>query len=152
GLDGRVVQWPRGRSHGGSSSINAMSYVRGHRLCFDRWEGVSDASWSYRAVLPYFRSVEDNSHAPSEYIGSDGPLAVSDTTDPHAGHVAFLEAARALGYAADPIWEFNNPEHENGAGFYQKNVRDGRRHSAAAAFLAPALGRPNLTVWSQTRV
>jgi choline dehydrogenase len=152
GLDGRALPWPRGRSHGGSSTINAMSYVRGHRLSFDRWAELSDASWRYRDVLPYFRSLEDNSHPPSEYIGLEGPLAVSDTTDPHAGHVAFLEAARALGLKADPAWEFNNPENENGAGFYQKNIRNGRRESAAAAFLTPVLSRPNLTVWSETRV
>lgn len=151
GLDGRTVPWPRGRSLGGSSTINAMSYVRGHRLSYDRWGELSDASWSYQAVLPYFRSVEDNSHPPSEYIGADGSLAVSDTTDPHAGHVAFLDAASELGFQADPVWEFNGPDHENGAGFYQKNVKDGRRHSAAAAFLEPVLGRANLSVWSHTR-
>jgi choline dehydrogenase len=150
GLEGRVIAWPRGRSIGGSSTINAMSYVRGHRLCFDRWAERADASWSYRALLPYFRSLEDNSHQPSEYIGSDGPLAVSDQADPHAGHLAFLEAARTLGFAADPLWEFNNPEHEGGAGFYQKNIKDGRRHSAASAFLTPVLDRPNLSVWSRT--
>jgi choline dehydrogenase len=152
GLDGRTIAWPRGRSIGGSSTINAMSYVRGHRLCFDRWAERADESWSYRALLPYFRSLEDNSHQPSEYIGSDGPLAVSDQTDPHAGHLAFLEAARIRGFAADPLWEFNNPEHEGGAGFYQKNIKDGRRHSAAAAFLTPVLDRPNLSVWSWTRM
>lgn len=152
GLGGRTIAWPRGRSIGGSSTINAMSYVRGHRLCFDRWADLADASWSYGALLPYFRSVEDNSHPPSEYIGSDGPLAVSDQTDPHAGHLAFLEAARDLGFVADPRWEFNNPAHEGGAGFYQKNIKDGRRHSAAAAFLTPVLDRPNLTVWPHTRM
>lgn len=152
GLDGRTVPWPRGRSIGGSSTINAMSYVRGHRLSFDRWADVSDESWTYSALLPYFRSVEDNSHPPSEYIGADGPLAVSDTTDPHAGHLAFLEAARELGFGADPVWEFNNPEHEGVAGFYQKNIKNGQRHSAAAAFLTPVLERPNLEVWPRTRM
>jgi choline dehydrogenase len=152
GLDGRSLPWPRGRVLGGSSAINAMSYARGHRLDFDRWAELSDASWSYREVLPLFRRVEDNSRGASEYLGAGGPLAVSDTTDPHAGHIAFLEAARELGFAADPQWDFNGAQQENGAGFYQKNIRDGRRHSTAAAFLTPVLGRRNLTVWPRTLV
>jgi choline dehydrogenase len=152
GLDGRAIPWPRGRVIGGSSAINAMSYARGHRLNFDRWAELSDASWSYREVLPLFRRVEDNSRGASEYLGAGGPLAVSDTTDPHAGHLAFLDAARDLGFAADPQWDFNGAQQENGAGFYQKNIRGGRRHSAAAAFLTPVLGRRNLTVWPRTLV
>jgi choline dehydrogenase len=151
-LGGRAISWPRGRVLGGSSAINAMSYARGHRLNFDRWAELSDASWSYREVLPLFKRVEDNSRGASEYLGAGGPLAVSDTTDPHAGHAAFLEAARELGYAARPDWDFNGAQQEEGAGFYQKNVRDGRRHSAAAAFLTPVLARPNLTVWPRTLV
>ncbi len=106
-LGGRAISWPRGRVLGGSSAINAMSYARGHRLNFDRWAEMSDASWSYREVLPLFKRVEDNSRGGSEYLGAGGPLAVSDTTDPHAGHAAFLEAARELGYAARPDWDFN---------------------------------------------
>jgi choline dehydrogenase len=151
-LDGRVIPWPRGKVIGGSSAINAMSYARGHRLNFDRWAELSDASWSYREVLPLFKRIEDNSRGASEYLGAGGPLAVSDTTDPHAGHLAFLEAARALGFGADPQWDFNGAQQADGAGFYQKNIRDGRRHSTADAFLTPVLGRPNLTVWPRTLV
>jgi choline dehydrogenase len=151
-LDGRAIPWPRGRVLGGSSAINAMSYARGHRLNFDRWAELADASWSYREVLPLFKRIEDNSRGASAYLGAGGPLAVSDTTDPHAGHLAFLEAARARGFAADPQWDFNGARQEGGAGFYQKNIRDGRRHSTADAYLAPALGRPNLTVWPLTLV
>ena len=77
---------------------------------------------------------------------------MSDTTDPHAGHLAFLEAAREMGFAARPDWDFNGPQQEQGAGFYQKNIRAGRRHSAATAFLAPVLKRPNLVVWPETRL
>ena len=150
GLDGRVLHWPRGRAVGGSSAINAMAYVRGHQASFDAWAKAAGPAWSYRAVLPIFRRIEDNSRGASEYLGAGGPLAVADTTDPHAGHLAFLDAARELGYAADPQWDFNGPQQENGAGFYQKNIRNGRRHSAADAFLFPVLGRPNLTVWSRT--
>jgi choline dehydrogenase len=151
-LDGRVIPWPRGRVIGGSSAINAMSYARGHRLNFDRWAELSDASWSYREVLPLFKRIEDNSRGASEYLGAGGPLAVSDTTDPHAGLLAFLDAARERGFAADPQWDFNGAQQENGAGFYQKNIRDDRRHSTADAFLTPVLARPNLTVWPRTLV
>jgi choline dehydrogenase len=151
-LEGRALTWPRGRVLGGSSTINAMSYARGHRLNFDRWAELADDSWAYREVLPLFKGLEDNSRGASEYLGAGGPLAVSDTTDPHAGHLAFLEAARALGFDARPDWDFNGAQQENGAGFYQKNIKHGRRHSAAAAFLAPVVGRPNLTVWTHTVV
>jgi choline dehydrogenase len=152
GLDGRSLDWPRGRVLGGSSAINAMSYARGHRLNFDRWAELADASWSFREVLPLFRRIEDNSRGASEFLGAGGPLAVSDTTDPHAGHHAFLGAARELGFAADPQWDFNGARQEDGAGFYQKNIRDGRRHSTADAYLAPVLERPNLVVWPRTLV
>jgi choline dehydrogenase len=150
GLAGRELRWPRGKAVGGSSAINAMAYVRGHQASFDAWAEAAGPTWSYRALLPIFRRLEDNSRGASEFLGAGGPLAVADTTDPHAGHLAFLEAARELGYAADPRWDFNGAQQENGAGFYQKNIRNGRRHSAADAFLAPVLNRPNLTVWSQT--
>ena len=151
GLAGRELRWPRGKAVGGSSAINAMAYVRGHQASFDAWAEAAGPTWSYGTLLPIFRRLEDNSRGASEYLGAGGPLAVADTTDPHAGHLAFLDAARELGYAADPRWDFNGPQQENGAGFYQKNIRNGRRHSAADAFLIPVLGRPNLTVWSRTK-
>lgn len=150
GLDDRTLQWPRGKTVGGSSAINAMAYVRGHRASYDAWADATDASWGYRQVLPIFRQLEDNSRGASEYLGAGGALAVTDTTDPNAGHLAFLEAARALGYGASPTWDFNGAQQENGAGFYQKNIRAGLRHSAADAFLRPVLSRPNLSVWTRT--
>ena len=152
GLDGRSIKWPRGKTYGGSSAIGAAAYVRGHQLDFDGWAREVGPSWSYREVLPYFRMSEDNVRGASPYHGAGGPMAVADTTDPHAGHLAFLEAARELGFAADPQWDFNGAQQENGAGFYQKNLRDGRRHSAAAAFLTPILNRPNLTVRPNAQV
>jgi choline dehydrogenase len=147
-LNGRVLRWPRGRLLGGSSAINAMAYVRGHRLSFDAWAAAAGPDWSYPRVLPIFRQLEDNSRGASEFLGAGGALAVADTTDPHDGHLAFLNGARELGYAASPTWDFNGAHQENGAGFYQKNIRGGRRHSAADAFLTPALKRNNLTVWT----
>jgi choline dehydrogenase len=151
-LDGRSLKWPRGRTYGGSSALNAMAFVRGHQLCFDEWAEELGASWSYREVLPYFLRAEDNSRGRSDYHGSGGPLAVSDTTDPHAGHVAFLAAARELGFGGRPDWDFNGPQQEQGAGYYQKNIRNGRRHSSATAFLAPVLSRPNLVIWPDSRL
>ena len=128
-----------------------MAWARGHRLCFDEWARLAGPAWSYRALLPYFRRVEDNSRGASEYHGAGGPLTVADTTDPHAGHLAFLEAARERGFDAAPDFDFDGPRQERGAGFYQKNIRNGQRHSTAAAFLVPVLSRPNLVVWSQTQ-
>jgi choline dehydrogenase len=150
GLDGRSLRWPRGKVIGGSSAINAMAYVRGHRASFEAWADAAGSQWSYREILPIFRRLEDNSRGASEYLGAGGPLAVADTTDPHPGHVAFLAAARELGYGASPTWDFNGAQQENGAGFYQKNIKDGRRHSAADAFLTPIAGRANLTTWTHT--
>ena len=150
GLGGRTLRWPRGKAVGGSSAINAMAYVRGHRASYDAWADVADPSWSYRQVLPILRGLEDNSRGASEYLGAGGALSVADTTDPNDGHRAFLEAARELGYAASPTWDFNGAQQENGAGFYQKNIRTGARHSAADAFLAPISSRRNLTVWTRT--
>jgi choline dehydrogenase len=151
GLGNRTLKWPRGKSYGGSSSINAMAYTRGHRLCYDAWARQAGAEWGYAALLPHFLNLERNSRGASEFHGGTGPLAVSDTTDPHAGHLAFLEAARERGFAADPTFDFDGARQEQGAGFYQKNIRNGRRHSAAAAFLVPVMGRRNLVIWSHTQ-
>jgi len=152
GLGGRTIRWPRGKTYGGSTAISAMAYVRGHQLDFDGWAKTCGASWSFREVLPLFRRIEDNSRGASDFHGAGGPQAVTDQTDPHAGHRAFLEAANQLGFSARPDWDFNGPTQENGAGFYQKNIRNGKRHSASAAFLAPIMSRPNLQVWPNTRV
>ena len=146
GLQGRRLTFPRGKAVGGSSAINAMTYIRGSRLDFDAWSRAGNAGWSYEEVLPIFREVESNSRGASEYRGGTGPLAVSDCRDPHAAHEAFLTAAEGLGYESRPNFEFSAPRPENGAGYYQKNIKDGRRHSAAEAFLVPWLSRPNLRV------
>ncbi len=153
GLGGRPMPWPRGKTYGGSSAISAAAYVRGHQLDFDGWAEECGADWGYRALLPYFRKSEDNTRGASDYHGAGGPMAVADTTDPHAAHDAFLAGAQRLGFAADPRWDFNGAQQERGAGFYQKNLKDGRRHSAADGFLRPALSRPNLVArpWSQVR-
>jgi choline dehydrogenase len=149
GLGNRTLAWPRGKSYGGSSAINAMAYTRGHRACYDAWAKQAGTAWSSAALLPHFLNLEQNSRGASEFHGADGPLAVSDTTDPHAGHLAFLAAARDRGFAAEPAFDFDGAKQEGGAGL-SKNIMDGWRHSAAAAFLVLVLGRRNLVVWSQT--
>lgn len=152
GLEHRTLAFPRGKAVGGCSAINAMTYIRGHRLDFDGWRARGNAGWGYDDVLPSFRRVEDNSRGASEFRGANGPLRVADGADAHAGHHAFLAAARARGFEAAPDWDFHQPALENGAGFYQKNIKDGRRHSAADAFLASALARPNLDVVTEAQV
>jgi len=144
GMAGRRITFPRGKVVGGSSAINAMTYIRGHRLDFDGWLNAGNQGWGYTDVLPVFKRLEANSRGASEFRGGDGPLAVSDCRDPHAGHEAFLAAADAAGYEARHDWDFSAPHIENGAGYYQKNIKDGRRHSAAEAFLVPVLRRSNL--------
>ena len=141
---GRRLYWPRGKALGGSSSMNAMIYIRGAREDYDEWAALTgDESWSYDAVLPYFRRSEDNVRGESEYHGVGGPLRVEEQRSPHPWTLAYLDDAAAAGLAPNP--DFNGREQE-GSGLYQVTQRRGQRWSAAAAFLRPALGRPNLTV------
>jgi len=137
GLAGRRIAVPRGKAHGGSSAINAMVHIRGSRAAYDAWRAPGNPGWGYDDVLPYFER--------------DGLLAVVQGDDPHESHLAFLRAAAELGFAANPHHDFNGPEPHGVAGFFPKNIRDGRRHSAAAAFLAPAMRRPNVQVLSPVR-
>ena len=126
-----------------------MTFIRGHQFCFDRWERAGNPGWGYEALLPYFKKSERNEMGETEYRGGDGPLAVSLCTDPHAGHKAFLAAVAQQQYKVDARYDFNVPTPVNVAGYYQKNILDGKRHSVADAFLTPALSRPNLEVRSQ---
>lgn len=152
GLAQRAIAFPRGKALGGTSAINAMTHMRGHRRCFDAWRDSGNPGWGYEDLLPLFRQSERYDGDPSPHRGSDGPLAVSRARDPHAGHEAFLLAAADQGFRADHRHDFNVPEPEGVAGFYQKNILNGRRHSAADAFLAPARARTNLTVRSPAHV
>jgi choline dehydrogenase len=149
GLQNRRIAFPRGKVHGGSSAINAMTFIRGHQFCFDRWERAGNPGWGYESVLPYFKKSERNEMGETPYRGGDGPLAVSLCTDPHAGHRAFLGAVAQQQFKVDARYDFNQPTPVNVAGYYQKNILDGKRHSVADAFLAPALSRANLEVRSQ---
>lgn len=150
GMQNRRIAFPRGKAHGGSSAINAMTYIRGHRLCFERWKDLGNAGWGYDDLLPLFKRSERNESGETEFRGGDGPLAVSYCTDPHASHKAFLAAAWQTGFKADARFDFNEPSPNNIAGYYQKNILDGKRHSVADAYLTPVLSRPNLEVRSQS--
>ena len=140
---GRGLECARGRIVGGSSSINAMAYVRGHRGDYDRWAAAGLTAWSYAHVLPYFRRQESWKGGSSFYRGGDGPLTTQMTrfSDPLVD--AFAAAGLAAGYKTTP--DYNGAQQE-GFGVWQMTVRDGRRCSAADAYLRPALARKNLDV------
>jgi choline dehydrogenase len=144
GLDGRKLFWPRGKLLGGSSSINAMIYMRGAKADYDEWaELTGDPSWSYDNVLPVFRRMEDNARGADEYHGVGGPLRVEDLRSPHPWTRAVVQSAVAAGYPRND--DFNGAGQE-GVGQYQVTQKRGRRWSAADAYLHPAMQRPNLTV------
>lgn len=149
GMDGRRIFVPRGKTFGGSSSINAMMYVRGHRADYDHWAALGNSGWSYDEVLPYFKRSEDNSRGASAFHGAGGPLAVSDPRDPNPLSLAFVEAAVEAGI---PRNDDCNGATQDGAGLVQVLERRAKRCSAADAFLRPALKRPNLEVISEAHV
>jgi choline dehydrogenase len=141
-LNNRKIFCPRGKVLGGSSSINFMVYIRGNPHDYDQWQELGNPGWSYQDVLPYFKKSEHQQRGASEYHGIDGALSVTDLISPAATSQRFVEAAVELGYRQNP--DFNGM-HQEGAGIYQMTIKDGKRHSAAAAFLLPILQRPNLT-------
>ncbi len=141
---GQSVYWPRGRVIGGSSSINAMIYIRGNKYDYNTWRDEYGCDgWGYNDILPYFFRAEQNSRGPSAYHGGSGPLSVADPKFKSASTAAFVESAVNAGAVANP--DFNG-QSQDGVGFYQVTQKDGRRWSAADAYLHPADGRPNLTV------
>jgi choline dehydrogenase-like flavoprotein len=143
GLNGRNGYEPCGKVLGGSSSINAMIYIRGQREDYDGWAAEGNAGWSWNEVLPYFKRAEHNERGADEFHGAGGPLNVMDLRSPNPVAAAFVEAAVQAGYPRNP--DFNAGGQE-GVGFYQVTHRNGERFSAAKAYLTPNLGRPNLQV------
>jgi choline dehydrogenase len=138
--NGRRITLPRGRVLGGSSSVNAMVYIRGNRRDYDDW-GVP--GWSWAELLPYFIKAEDNERGASEWHGVGGPLAVSEERSHNKISHAFVEGGVQAGLARNE--DFNGPE-QDGVGMYQVTQRGGMRASAAVAYLHPAMERSNLTV------
>src|SRR6476659_8736466 len=135
--------FPRGKTLGGSSSINLMVYIRGHRTDFDGWSERGNAGWDYDGVLPYFVKAEHNSRLGGPFHGTDGPLHVEDRLFTHELSHAWVDAAAEWGLAGND--DFNGAR-QIGAGAYQVTCHNGRRWSAADAYLRPAMPRPNLVV------
>jgi choline dehydrogenase len=144
-LGGRRAYLPRGRVIGGTSSMNTMLYVRGHRFDYDEWERLGNIGWSYDDVLPFFKLSEDNERGADAYHGVGGPLTVSDPRSVHPLLDAWIEAGVEAGHRHNP--DFNGAE-QNGVGRYQVTQRKGRRCSSAVAFLDPMPA--NLKVLHQT--
>ncbi len=149
-LDDRTLWWPRGKVLGGSSSINAMCYVRGVPQDYDDWSAAGADGWHWDAVLPYFRRSEGNTRGADALHGGDGPLTVSDLRHTNPLSHAFVEAGQQAGFARND--DFNGPQ-QQGVGFYQVTQRDGARCSAATAYLPPEVrARPNLHIHTHALV
>lgn len=146
-LSHRELFWPRGKTLGGSSSVNAMCYIRGQREDYDRWQQEGAEGWSYHDVLPWFRKAEDFYRGADAYHGAGGPLRVEALrhTDPLSD--LFVAAAAEAGY---PQRDDFNREQRTGLGYYHVTQKNGRRWSTAQAYLKPAMNRPNLTVYTAT--
>lgn len=147
GIDNRTSYWPRGKVIGGSSSINAMVYIRGHASDFDDWEALGNPGWGWKDVLPHFKKSETSDQGATEWRGGDGPLYVSTMEqDLHPTCQNFIRAGEEIGLNYNP--DFNAATNE-GIGVYQNTAKDGFRMSAARAYLHPARKRPNLRVISR---
>ncbi len=147
-LGNRRLFWPRGKMLGGSSSMNAMMYIRGHRADYDGWRDQGNQGWGFAEVLPYFKKLEHEERGASEYHGTGGPLNVADLRTVNPLTRAFLEASAELGLPRTD--DFNGPQQE-GMSLTQVTQKQGKRHSTAAAYLKPAMSRPNLRVITQAQ-
>ena len=143
GVNNRVMIWPRGRVLGGSSSINGLLYVRGQHQDYDHWRQLGNEGWGWDDVLPFFKKSESYERGGSALRGGDGPLSVSDIADRRPVCEAFLKACEEVGI---PQNEDYNGATQDGAGYYQTTSRNGRRCSAAVAYLNPIKSRKNLHV------
>jgi choline dehydrogenase len=142
-MNGRRIYWPRGKTLGGSSSINGLIYMRGQREDYDRWAALGNSGWGWDDVLPYFIKSERNQRGANPFHGADGPLRVSDIGARHELIEAFIEGAGQIGVPRTD--DFNGAAQE-GAGYYQLTTHKGWRCSTAKAYLAPAKHRANLRI------
>ena len=142
-LNNREMWYPQGRTLGGSTSINAMIYIRGQAEDYDRWRDLGNDGWGYEDVLPFFRKVESNERLADEFHGNDGPMNVTEQIECNPLTKAFVRANQELGLSFNH--DFNGQTQE-GVGYYDVTQRNARRESAATAYLRPARHRPNLTI------
>jgi choline dehydrogenase len=143
GLNGRSIEWPRGKVLGGSSSLNGLLYVRGQPEDYDRWRQMGNAGWGWEDVLPLFKRAERNERGADEFHGDEGPLSVSNMRIQRPITDAWVAAAQAAGY---PFNSDYNGATQEGVGYFQLTARNGRRCSAAVAYLNPVKGRENLRI------
>ncbi|WP_298933791.1 GMC family oxidoreductase N-terminal domain-containing protein [uncultured Ruegeria sp.] len=143
GLNGRSIDWPRGKVLGGSSSLNGLLYVRGQKEDYDRWRQMGNVGWGWDDVLPLFKRSEDQERGEDEFHGIGGPLAVSNMRIQRPICDAWVAAAQTAGYPFNPDYNGANQE---GVGYFQLTTRNGRRCSAAVAYLKPIRNRQNLNV------
>ena len=142
-LNNRRIFQPRGKTLGGTSSINGLVYMRGQREDYDHWRQLGNTGWGFGDVLPYFKRAEDQQHGESEFHGAGGPIRVSDPTEPHELCEAFIAAAGQVGIPRNA--DFNGATQE-GAGYFQTTSRGRRRWSTAVGYLRPARKRSNLKI------
>ncbi|MGD1909337.1 MAG: GMC family oxidoreductase [Rivularia sp. (in: cyanobacteria)] len=148
-LNNRQLYYPRGKVLGGSSSINAMIYIRGNNSDYDNWHKLGNQGWSSKEVLTYFKKAENQCRGISEYHDIKGPLNVTDLRSRNPLSDVFIKAAIEFGLMYND--DFNGIQQE-GVGYYQVNQKNGQRHSAASAYLKPVLSRKNLTVQTNSHV
>ncbi|XP_056380352.1 choline dehydrogenase, mitochondrial isoform X2 [Hyla sarda] len=148
-MDDRIMYWPRGRVWGGSSSLNAMVYVRGHAEDYNRWHAQGATGWDYSHCLPYFKKAQTHELGPDTYRGGSGPLHVSRGKTNHVLHRAFIKAAQEAGY---PFTEDMNGYQQEGVGWMDMTIHKGQRWSSASSYLRPAMERKNVSVHEKTMV
>ncbi|XP_073500681.1 choline dehydrogenase, mitochondrial [Phyllobates terribilis] len=148
-MDDRVMYWPRGRVWGGSSSLNAMVYIRGHAEDYNRWHAQGATGWDYSHCLPYFKKAQTHELGSDPYRGGSGPLHVSRGKTNHLLHRLFIQAGQEAGY---PFTEDMNGYQQEGVGWMDMTVFKGQRWSSASAYLRPAMDRKNVSVHEKTLV
>ncbi len=148
-LNNRQLYWSRGKVLGGSSSINAMIYIRGNWCDYDRWHDLGNTGWSAKEVLPYFKKAENQERGADEYHGRGGPLNVANLRSINPLSHAFVKAGVEAGL---PLNSDFNGANQEGVGFYQVTQKNGKRHSTAAAYLKPIWHRPNLAIQTNAQV
>ncbi len=149
GLNGRSIDWPRGKTLGGSSSINGLLYIRGQHQDYDHWRQLGNVGWSFDDVLPYFKRSEGQERGGDEYHGGEGPLSVTNIRSKRDVCEALIDGAEELGI---PRTEDFNGAQQEGAGYFQLTARNGLRCSSAKAYLKPAKGRANLNITTKAHV